>query len=244
MPESFLILLSAGVMLAGAVSDPRAVTLRWLRLAGIIAISMVGLSMFFSAPTLNPWTLLTGLAIVGQLGFVQVAWRKTQRGFAWAAFGLGVIAGTSLLYQIRPMNLPLLTITCAFAAAASGLSLMDMLLGHAYLNAAEMTMAPFMRLNLSLAVTMLGRAILSIPIAMAMQMSNPHPMLWGIFGLYIGTRWFVGFLVPGIFIYMTHDCIKRRATQSATGILYVAGVLIFVGELIGLHLISQTGLPL
>jgi hypothetical protein len=42
---------------------------------------------------------------------------------------------------------------------------------------------------------------------------------------------------------MAHDCIKRRATQSATGILYVAGVLIFIGEIIALYLLRQTGLP-
>ena len=68
-------------------------------------------------------------------------------------------------------------------------------------------------------------------------------MLGGIYGLYIGTRWLVGLLVPAIFVYMAHDCIKRRATQSATGILYVAGVLIFIGEIIALYLLRQTGLP-
>lgn len=244
MPETFLILLSAGVMLSAAISDPRAVTLRWLRLAGIIAVCMAALSMFFIAPRVNPWAIACAIAVMGQLGFVQVAWRKTQRCLAVAAFVLGVVAGLLLLQQFKPMNLPLLTLAAAFAAAASGLSLMDMLLGHAYLNAAEMTMAPFMRLNLSLAGAMIGRAILSIPVAMILNAQNPRPMLWGIFGLYIGTRWLVGFVVPAVFIYMTHDCIKRRATQSATGIMYVAGVLIFVGELIGLHLISQTGLPL
>ena len=68
-------------------------------------------------------------------------------------------------------------------------------------------------------------------------------MLWPIHGLYILTRWLVGLAVPAVFIYMTHDCIRRRATQSATGILYVAGVLIFIGEIIALYLLRQTGLP-
>jgi uncharacterized membrane protein YgdD (TMEM256/DUF423 family) len=42
---------------------------------------------------------------------------------------------------------------------------------------------------------------------------------------------------------MAHDCIRRRATQSATGILYVTGVLVFVGEIVALHLLRSTGLP-
>ena len=59
----------------------------------------------------------------------------------------------------------------------------------------------------------------------------------------IGTRWAVGLLVPAMFVYMAHDCIKRRSTQAATGILYVAGLLIFIGEIIALHLVRQTGVP-
>ena len=63
------------------------------------------------------------------------------------------------------------------------------------------------------------------------------------FGLLVGTRWFVGLIVPAVFVYMAHDCIRRRSTQSATGILYVAGVLVFIGELVALHLTRETGLP-
>ena len=76
-------------------------------------------------------------------------------------------------------------------------------------------------------------------------MNAQHPVenLWPWFGLYIMTRWLVGLAVPAVFVYMAQDCINRRSTQSATGILYVAGVLIFIGELIGLYLLRETGLP-
>ena len=46
MTETFLILLAAGVMLAAAVSDPKQVTLQWLRLCGIIALALVALAVF------------------------------------------------------------------------------------------------------------------------------------------------------------------------------------------------------
>ena len=62
-------------------------------------------------------------------------------------------------------------------------------------------------------------------------------------GLLILTRVLVGLAIPIVFIYMAQDCIKRRATQSATGILYVCGVLVFIGELIALPLLRDTGLP-
>ena len=120
---------------------------------------------------------------------------------------------------------------------------MDMLLGHAYLTASQMTMKPFVRLNTALAVTLIVRLLSAIGLVLILQAMYPIARLWGIYGLLIGTRWLVGLLVAGVFVYMAHDCIKRRATQSATGILYVAGVLIFIGEIIALHLVRETGLP-
>jgi hypothetical protein len=128
-------------------------------------------------------------------------------------------------------------------ASTSGIALMDMLLGHAYLTASQMTMAPFRRLNLCLGVLLVLRAVLSMGVTMLLNARHPVYMLWGVYGLYIITRWIVGLLIPGTFVWMAHDCIKRRATQSATGILYVAGVLIFIGEIIALYLLRQSGLP-
>jgi hypothetical protein len=127
-------------------------------------------------------------------------------------------------------------------ASMCGIALMDMLLGHAYLTASRMTMAPFRRLNFALALHLILRAIVAIGAAMLMQKLHPVYLLWGKYGLLILTRWLVGLAVPAVFVYMAHACIKRRATQSATGILYVAGVLIFIGEIIALNLVSETGI--
>jgi hypothetical protein len=246
MPETFLILLAGGILLAAAISNPREVTLQWLRLGGITALSACGLVAFFyfrrdpvdrSALRLGLF-IATVLAILGQLAFVQIAWRGTQRAFAWATFALAVATGIEFIGAKWQAH-----IAVAGIAAMTGLTLMDMLLGHAYLTAAKMTIAPFRRLNLGVAVVLLIRAVCAVVLTMVIQHYRPIEMLWGIQGLYIGTRWFVGLLVPAAFIYMAHDCIKRRSTQSATGILYVAGVLVFIGEIVALHLVQQTGLP-
>jgi len=125
----------------------------------------------------------------------------------------------------------------------TGLILMDMLLGHAYLTASKMTMKPFARLNAAVAVVAVLRLISSTVGIYFLNALHPVRMLWGIHGLLMLTRWFVGLVVPFVFLYMAHDCIKRRATQSATGILYVCGVLIFIGEMIALPLVRDTGLP-
>jgi hypothetical protein len=268
MPETFLILLAGGVMLAAALSNPREVTLNWLRLAGIIALCVGALAMFFQVQRdneafLSPFyrrlqfglVLAALLAVMAQLGFVQVAWRRTQRAFAAAAFGLAVLAGANILHGLmvpagvavrfppKTLSMALQTGSCAGAAAMTGLALMDMLLGHAYLTASRMTMAPFRRLTLALAVTIGLRAVVSVAGVLMLDRWRPMEMLWGIHGLYILTRWLVGLGVPAVFVYMTHDCIRRRHTQAATGILYVAGVLVFIGEMVALYLVRETGLP-
>lgn len=267
MPETFLILLGGGVMLAAAISSPRQVTVHWLRLAGILALSFAGLAAFFvfrlenlpEVPELYrriQWGLLaaTIAAILGQLAFAQVLWLRAQRVLAAGAFSLSILSGSGLLHdQIDVAGVPpgmtkgtaiaLQTAAVAGIAAICGIALMDMLLGHAYLTAQKMTIAPFRRLNLALAGVMLLRAGVGIGAIVLQQTRFPVELFWARFGLLVGTRWFVGLLVGGMFVYMAHDCIRRRSTQSATGILYVAGVLIFIGELIALYLTQQTGLP-
>lgn len=228
-------------MLAGAISDPRAVVPGWLRLGGILALAMAGLAGYFAENRTG--VFVTAGAVLVQLALVQIAWRRAQRFFCFAAFVCAVATGTLWLQQARPASLVIYAVACIFASVA-GLALMDMLLGHAYLNAARMTMSPFRRMNLALAAGLLGRALVSVGISLLLQSLDPIEMFWSLHGLYIGTRWLVGLALPGAFVYMAHDCIRRRSTQSATGILYVACVLIFIGEIMGLYLMRQTGLPL
>jgi hypothetical protein len=268
MPETFLILLAGGVMLAAVVSDPKLVTLHWLRLAGIVALSLGGLAAFFwfqrepaaELPTFYrrvQGALLAGtlVSILGQLAFVQVAWGRTQRLLAAAAFVLAVLTGANVIHGLmtpagvavrfppKALSVAIQAASCAGVAAMTGLALMDMLLGHAYLTASKLTIAPFRRLNLALAAVTALRAVMAVGGVLLLNRWRPMEMLWGVYGLYMLTRWAVGLGVPAVFVYMAHDCIRRRSTQSATGILYVTGVLVFIGEIIALYLLRETELP-
>jgi hypothetical protein len=247
MAETFLILLAAGVMLAVAVPRPPDVTLHWLRLGGIIALVMAGLSVFFwlrrESPRTQRETLLylsVALSILFQLAMTQVGWPRVQRWFAVAAFVAGVTLGTRLA---GATSTSVVSFSCAGIAAMSGLALMDMLLGHAYLTASKMTMRPFRRLNDALGIVTILRTIVAVGGVLWLNSRRPVEMFWGVYGLYAITRWLVGLAVPLLFVFMARDCINRRATQSATGILYVAGVLIFIGEILAMHLARETGLP-
>src|SRR6266576_6022173 len=150
MPETFLILLAGGIMLAAAISDPHQVTLNWLRLCGILALAMAGVSAFFlfrreggATRDMIAFTTAATIAIFAQIAFVQVAWRRTQQWLAFLAFFFAVAAGDAYLKLAgwQQMNL-WRGVLAPYAAAVgisamSGLALMDMLLGHAYLTASK-----------------------------------------------------------------------------------------------------------
>jgi hypothetical protein len=268
MTETFLILLAAGVMLAAAVSDPKQVTLQWLRLCGIIALALAALAAFFllrrdvaTGVTARyrgvelGQVAATGALVLGQLAFVQAARPRVGRWLAAVAFAVGVMAGCGVVHELmvargtavalggKAASVGVQALACAGVAATCGLVLMDMLLGHAYLTASRMLIWPFRRLNLVLAAALGARAVTAVGVAWSLNAWRPVPMLWGMYGLVILTRYLVGLGVAGVFVYMAHDCIRRRSTQSATGILYVAGLLVFVGEMCGLYLLRETGLP-
>src|SRR5438128_181316 len=155
MTETFLVLLAAGVMLAAVISNPKEVTVIWLRLAGIIALAMTALSAYFYSrrdTTLQRDWILFGIVfflILAQLGGIHLPIASIGRAFALVVTLGAVIVGARLaLGNLSAVGL----VSAGGIAAMCGLALMDMLLGHAYLTASRMTMRPFARLHLSLAV--------------------------------------------------------------------------------------------
>src|SRR5436190_837390 len=103
MTESFLVLLAAGVMMAAAISDPREVTVNWLRLAGIIGLAMTGLSAYFfsrrDTTRQSEWILfgIVFVSILGHLGGIHLPIAAIARPFALAAAVGGVILGSRLI---------------------------------------------------------------------------------------------------------------------------------------------------
>ena len=76
---------------------------------------------------------------------------------------------------------------------------------------------------------------------MLMEQSWPLEWFWTRQGLLIAAL-ACGVAGACVLIYMIHDRIKRGSTRSATGMLYVMGVLVFAGEIIALWLTRKTGL--
>ncbi len=263
MIATMLLLLTAGIGLTQAISDPFAVTLRWLRLGGVIAVTLLVVAVAAVVRS-DGWSqsgaiagvVAPAVAFLVQLMAVQLGYRRRQRIAAGLGFVLATIsASVSAAYILShhtpesaetPLSIATwisLTATVAISGGLLGGFLMTMLLGHAYLTAGnEMTQAPFRRLVLMLAALLLLRAIFSAIFGIApwLGAEKTGSQLWLM--MMIVARYAVGLLVTAIFTWMTYDCVRRRANQSATGILYVAGVLIIIGEWSALSLLDSTGL--
>jgi len=62
--------------------------------------------------------------------------------------------------------------------------------------------------------------------------------VWG------GLRLFAGFIGAGVVVFLAWQTVKIRSTQSATGILYVGVIVVFLGEIAAQVLYRRVGLPL
>jgi len=216
-------------------------------------------------------TLMLFLGFIIHITFVQLGKRTSQRitmitlstlvaafflfgplfHFTHLAFPAGVAFNTTTdtAYEtIARSNVILIGLSQILSAFLLGGSIMTMMLGHAYLTAGgKMTQQPFRRLTLTLLIAIPVRALLAVAfgaIPWCMQYSNHEiessPSLWTI--MLLAGRFAVGFVVPVIMAWMAYQCVRIRSNQSATGILYVVGLLLLIGELIAITLWSETGL--
>jgi protein NrfD len=141
----------------------------------------------------------------------------------------------------------LLALNTASRAASGfllGAVLCSMLLGHYYLTAPAMTVAPLKRTIALIAWGLAARSLLagigwSIARAgLAGHLSSTSDQ--GAMVLFFG-RWGMGFAAAGIATYMTWKTAQIRSTQSATGILYITMIFVLFGELSSLVLSGRYG---
>lgn len=247
-----LLMLASGIGLSQVASDPRQVTLRWLRLGGIIAVALLAVAatvQYLADRTISDhlrWLLVAVLPFAAQLLTVQKGWRNVQRVMSGLACAAAVGGAWLLVRQNVMAEVPLFggVVSLATGGGVLGGFLMTMLLGHAYLTAGgEMTQSPFRRLVLLMAILLAVRAVCSCVFGLWPFLDEPSIGLGRMWDVVMMTgRFLMGIVVPAVFTWMTLDCVNRRANQSATGILYVACVLVVLGEGMALSLWRSTAL--
>jgi hypothetical protein len=124
-----------------------------------------------------------------------------------------------------------------------------MVLGHWYLVDTTLSIAPLKDGALLFGVAVLWRW-LNVLVVLAregwdvVRVTNPADVFYSTLGLFFLFRAITGLIAPLLLAGPILQTVRMRSTQSATGLLYVAMVVVLFGELIAQFLTSATGFPL
>jgi len=253
----FLFRLTFGVAVAMAVTSSRLVTSGFFRVHLWVllgALTLAALALFSLAPqsaeavSINRvkfWMAVTA-AIISYVG--AVAWLYERPRVGKTAIGIVAYLAFVCAAQVVSSEDSWVAILEVGDRATGGLLLgfvaTSMLLGHWYLNTPTMKLEPLRRLIILLVIAVLARMVVSGAGAWMQTNQFNHsgefPPSWVMFLVF---RWLTGLVGTLILAGLTWQTLKIPNTQSATGILYAAVVLTFIGELTSQLMSAETMYP-
>jgi hypothetical protein len=245
MVATFCLRLACGLIAAMLILPEKETPPRFFRVQYLIAVGLLTAAGFFLASGAN---LLQG-ALVGAAIAVSIAgsviWHvdraplaRTILVLAVAGVGSAMLTAPRTLIEERTLNEEAGFSALALAddltsAALLGSCTSAMLMGHSYLIAPSMSLTPLLRLLGAMAISLMVRVIVTglgmselTEMSLAADLNNETLLL-------LSLRWGLGFVGVLAMGWMAWESARIRSTQSATGILYVAVVFCFVGELCG-----------
>ncbi|MEX2307401.1 MAG: hypothetical protein WD738_07400 [Pirellulales bacterium] len=244
--SQFLLRLAFGLAVGMAITSPRQVSSGYFRnhlyvtlgLATLAALALAQLS------TAAAWlaSVAAGLSFFGAACWLYEA-KRAGRATLWLVALCSLAA--AVVGQIPTATSGILAISRLIATTTSGLvlglTLAAMLLGHWYLNSPGMELAPLRRLLAAAAAAVVVQAIVS-GVGLAMESTaTAISMNWL---MLVVLRWSFGLCGVLALVWMAWRTLDIPNTQSATGILYVAVIGVFVGELTAALLSAESAFPL
>jgi len=115
-----------------------------------------------------------------------------------------------------------------------GAGVLGMLLGHSYLTRSDLSIVPLRKLAKLFMILVFVEAVF---VLVSLVIAAPTERLQNAFfirsfeGLYLWIRILIGIVGPVILAPMIVQTVKERATMSATGLLYVAMMMVIIGEI-------------
>ena len=257
----FLFRLTCGVAAAMGCTNSREVTSGFFRVHLWVLLgvqTLAALAIYSGRPTgTSPranliWQGQLGLAIAAAVAcyLSAVIWMYERR--IAGKLGVWLVA----LLAALALSLPVTfggskEVVMQIADRATGSALLGfvttaMLLGHWYLNTPTMKLAPLRRLIVLLAIAALGRMVVCaaggwLEFASHSFASASARQSWLLF---LALRWLAGLVGVLGLAGLTWQTLKIPNTQSATGILYAAVILVFIGELTSQLLSAEAHYPI
>ena len=267
MVLTFLYALAGGMLAVIASARVEQIAARFLRIIGLICFALsccVAVWMVREEPSINEggvWPFWLGLvhAVVAAVVALTAPFAERRPRFfrlLCMAGGLPALAAACLrslaLVGSEESSLPVDGLTL-LGQLLGGLLLGSItvawLLGHAYLTATRMTIAPLKHFSRLLSWALAVRIVFlvaSLTVAWIVAQDAGSPVFVALkqAWLIVTLRVVVGLVGLVVFVYMVGDCVRLRSTQSATGILYFASLFAYIGELASQYLLGECGWPL
>lgn len=248
MLATFLMQLIAGISLMWTLMPRRQVTSGFFRIQMLLVLGLSVLialtaGRFETAPKLGMLIGNLGVGMTIVTFFGSVFWTLERRvagaicGFVINFVATGALVQIGLRGLVNPGVLPLTSLLAT--AAVLGGTVTGMLLGHWYLTAPTMSIAPLTSLTRLLLVAVLARLLVSGLCWWTGGDAIHGSLLWSWFAL----RWIAGILSPLLLCGMTLRILRYRNTQAATGVLFAAVILSFIGEMSATLLSSELHRP-
>lgn len=264
MVAAFALKLMTGVALMWLLMPRRHVTDGFFRIQMLVVLGLAALIVLtVDAATLGVFDsesasvaespqisraagILRGLAVaVAVIAYAgHIFWKLGRRTPGAAAiYGIGLLSVCGIM--VRAMSFASASPTWLIAgsdlasSAVLGATLTGMLLGHWYLTTPTMAIQPLVWFTGALAVA--GALRLSSSIAAIMMTGWPEG---AIRGLWMIMRLTGGAAVPIVAAVVVSRILKYRNTQSATGVLFAALIVVFMGEMAAALLERDMKLPL
>jgi hypothetical protein len=213
---------------------------RFYRTHFLTVFALVTLASVFLAAQASwlLWLLLGATLLLSLVGSLAFSIDGSRGGYAWVV--LTILSLLGVLVQLRGIDLSQLPDDLT-SAALVGTAMTAMLLGHSYLISPTMSLRPLFTLLGAFGVAVLARVALAMLGLWTWTGHLESGRLERELVLLLPVRWVIGFVLPLVLGWMAYETARIRSTQSATGILYVAVVFCFLGELTSQLLLDKTG---
>lgn len=189
------------------------------------------------------WIQRLQIAVAVVAYFGSVFWALGRRGPGNICVYLMMLgsAGALLLHATRvPCSCVWLQILSDFSSAAvSGSVLTAMLLGHWYLTTPAMSTRPLYWFNGAIVLAAVLRLVASVTAVVTEGIALPGLTHW----IWLSIRWTGTIVVPLLVAVLVWRILRYRNTQSATGVLFAALILVLMGEMSGALLERDLQIP-
>lgn len=236
--------LGVGGLLALALVPAGQASRGFFRFSALVYAALVAVALAIARPE-QPGAL----ALLAAAGLVAAAYvllaPRLPRGAGRALLSLAAICGLAgALLPDATAGAPLRAAATGASAALLGSVMAAMVLGHWYLVMPGQPVDPLLRLSRVYFAAVVARAALVV-VAIALLPSGSRAVAALLDGhaFFFWPRCLFGLVLPLLLAFMVLPTVKANDTQPATGMLYVAAVLVLMGEGVAKYLGSVTAVP-